>query len=207
MLSKEKFAQLIEMGHESRSVEFRTGFDWAKPDDKWHKLRLIKSILGLSNLRDEGHVILGIDEKKDKTLDFRGCDEAAIPSFSYDAIKGEVDGYADNQAIDIEIQQAEWEGLKYLVIRVRGFEDLPTICKKDAKDPGDESKLMLRRGAVYVRSVSGEPSTVEAMEKEMRDVIEIAVDKQGSRLKRRGWSRPDAEDLDKKSFNEARGGF
>lgn len=207
MLSAEEFSPLVEMGHELRAIEFRTGFNWSDPADKYHKLRLIRSALGLSNLPDGGHIVLGIDEKSDKTLDFSGCDEPILQSFVYDAVKGEIDSFSDQQGVDIEIETAEWKGKKHLVIRVRGFEDLPTICRKDAKNPSNDKELMLRCGAVYVRSINGHPATIEATEKEMREVIEAAVDKQATRLRRRGWAPPDTQGLDKAGFDEIRGDF
>jgi hypothetical protein len=66
-------------------------------------------------------------------------------------------------------------------INVAEFDELPIICKKEYPE-------ILRRGAIYVRSKRGKPETIEVpTEVEMREIIEMAVDKGNRKLSKRGY--------------------
>ena len=69
------------------------------------------------------------------------------------------------------------EGI-FVVIRVHEFEDIPILCQKDLQTAGRGKRdLILRRGACYVRS-RHKPETSEIpSEEEMRELLELAIDK------------------------------
>ena len=52
--------------------------------------------------------------------------------------------------------------------------------------------------------MQGQPATDVVMEKEMRNIIERAIDKGRRKLERRGWTH---EGSDVEKFNKMRGGF
>lgn len=200
--TENNFLALVEAGYESRSVEFRTGFSWVKPEDEFHRIRLIKTILGLSNTRGGGYIILGVEDISGKPLDLVGCDKELAQSFVFDDVKSAVDNYAD-QGINFDLHLVESRGRTYIIIRVVEFDEFPVICRgtKTVQKTDGKQSQMLRRGTVYVRQSKGEPATIEVTEIEMREIIEMAVDKQQAKLKRRGWKMdvtPSDDDLFKK---------
>ncbi len=201
-IPEERFHQLIEVGYESKNLEFRDCFIWDDPNP-YMRERLIRSILGLANTRDGGHIILGIAENPDKTLRYDGCPEATIGSFVFDSVKGVVDGFSDH-GVDFDIAVGTHGTEKFLVIQVSEFEEFPVICKNDGQQVEASDKRLLRRGCIYVRTMQGHPATDVVMEKEMRDIIERAIDKGRRKLERRGWVH---QGSDEASFKKIRGGF
>jgi hypothetical protein len=68
-----------------------------------------------------------------------------------------------------------FRGRKFVVIRVYQFDDIPILCAKDYNEPGKAP--VLRRGACYVRA-RHKPETSEIpSEEEMRELLELAIDK------------------------------
>jgi len=200
-ISEEQFQQLIEAGYESRNLEFRDCFLW-HDDNRYMRERLVRSILGLANTQDGGHIILGIAENPDKSLRYEGCPEEVISSFVFDSVKGVVDGFGDH-GVDFDMAVGKHGTGQFLVIQVSEFEEFPVICKKDGQI-GSDGKRQLVRGSVYVRTMQGQPATDVVMEKEMRNIIERAIDKGRRKLERRGWTH---EGSDVEKFNKMRGGF
>ena len=54
----------------------------------------------------------------------------------------------------------------------------------------------MRRGDIYCRLLSGNISTDKATEKEMREIIEMAIDKGNRKLKERGYILKDAQKVE-----------
>jgi len=188
-LSDEEFQRIIEAGYETRNLEFKPPFSWNDKEKLWFREKVIQTILGMSNTQDGGNIVIGVSEK-DNQLEFVGITEDQLATFIYDDIKGVVDGFASSSS-SFDIAQASYEDNSYLVIGVSEFEEMPIICKNDGyKD--SQGNYLLRRGNIYSRSRSGQAGTKP--ETEMREIIEIAVDKNQRRLLRRGWTYPIEED-------------
>lgn len=201
-IPEEQFQRLIEAGYESRKLEFRECFRW-DDDNRYMRERLVRSILGLANTQDGGHIVLGIAVNPDKSLRYEGCSEEVIGSFIFDSVKGVVDGFGDH-GVDFDITLGTRGAERYLVIQVSEFEEFPVICKRDGEHIDTKGKKQLVRGSVYVRTMQGHPATDVVMEKEMREIIERAIDKGRRKLERRGWTHKGS---DEEKFNEMRGGF
>ena len=184
-LPSTEFWNLIEAGHESRRIEFKSPFSWNDDKALWLCEKTIQTILGLTNTRDGGDIVIGINEKDDKGLDLVGLSKEQVSSFNYDLLKGTVDSFASSSC---NFDVAEDQNEQFIVIRVSEFEEIPTICKKDG-----HNKELLRRGDIYCRSSSGPPATIRVTETEMREIIELAIDKGQRKLMRRGYIHERAE--------------
>jgi len=191
-LPDEEFQRIIEAGYETRNLEFKSPFLWDDKDSLWLREKVIRTILGMSNTQDGGNIVIGVSEK-DNQLEFVGITEDQLATFIYDVIKGVVDGFASPSS-SFDIAQASYKGNWYLVIGVSEFEEMPIICKNDGQYKSSQGDYLLRRGDIYTRSRSGQAGTIRTTETEMREIIEIAVDKNQRRLLRRGWTYPTEED-------------
>ena len=200
-LSTEEFERIVEAGHETRNLEFKSGFSWDDDGSVWLREKVIQTVLGMTNTRDGGTIVVGIPENNGIPDLSKGMSEAQCASFDrYDDVKGVIDGFATGAGFDIS--EAEHDGQNFVVLTVRAFDLTPAICKKDGQNHG--GKLLLRKGDVYVRAKNGTESTIRATETEMREIIELATDKGQRNLAGRGW-RFDVGASER--FEEQRGDF
>lgn len=176
----EEFRLLVEAGHETRHIEFKQPFRWNDDNSVYLREKVIKAILGFSNTKDGGNIVIGITEDFDHHPQLVGLSGEEIQSFSYESIKGQIDSFGTS-IISFEIKEAEDKNKHFIVINVSDFEELPIICKKDS-----QTKDVMRRGDIYCRLLSGNISTDKATEKEMREIIEMATDKGDRKLNARG---------------------
>ena len=79
------------------------------------------------------------------------------------------------------VKEVEYNDKCFIVIQVGEFEELPIICKKDS-----QTRDIMRKGDIYCRLLSGNISTDKVTEKEMREIVEMAIDKGDRKLKERG---------------------
>lgn len=77
--------------------------------------------------------------------------------------------YAD-PGVSFELDIKEYQGNRYVVIEVEEFDDIPVLCKKAFDN-------VLRDGACYVRT-RRKPETSELpTQADMRDLLDLAIDK------------------------------
>jgi predicted HTH transcriptional regulator len=132
--------------------------------------KIARAALGMGNLRDGGHVIIGIgDDDPSKLLP--GLEQDDLESWlAYDDVARKLGEYAD-PPLEFDIARIELAtGAKVAVIQVFEFSDLPHLCAKEYPD-------VLRKGALYVRPRKVPETSEIASQVEMRDIIDLAVEK------------------------------
>lgn len=172
-MRSEEFDALLALG-EPGGVEFKSTQALTSPRP-W---KIIRSILGLSNRRDGGYVIVGIREDADKQLVLDGMDAADLDTWSEDAAIDLMSEYSEPRSqIRVQVHPSDL-GKSFIVVRVQEFEEQPVLCKRDG------GQGVLRRGALYVRP-RGRGQTVEngSME-DMRSLLKLATDKRLGELLR-----------------------
>jgi len=146
----------------------------------------------MTNTFSGGRIVIGVTENlKTRKFELTGLTEEQLKSFeNYDSIKSTVDGFSTIQT-DFDIDKCIHEGKSYIVVTVREFTDIPTLCRKD----GTTDKL--KKDDMYVRSKKAQYSTTRVSELEIREIVNMAVDKQTKDLQKRGWSRniPNVKDF------------
>lgn len=164
-MTDQEFAELLALGYERRGVEFKRG---GPLSDKQILTRVARAALGMTNRRDGGYVIIGVDETQGQPTPV-GLSEADLATWKYDDVADALAGYADpSLTFDLEVRGQE--ARKFVVLRIHEFEDIPVLCNKDFPD-------VLRKGACYVRS-RRKPETSEIPSQEdMRDLLELATEK------------------------------
>jgi hypothetical protein len=87
--------ELIETIGETRNQELEGSMNW---NDEQTKFKITKSILVMSNIRNGGIIILGANERKDKTYDPMGLVLSDFQSFDTDDIHDHVGKYLNPYA-------------------------------------------------------------------------------------------------------------
>lgn len=161
----QRFIDLIEIGRETRNIEYKRTYNWNVPS---HKAKIVKSILAMSNIKDGGYLILGVDENNG-TFTPVGMPKADFDLLNTDDILAFTNRFADPY-VDIKLYKDLYEGMLFTVIEVQEFQQYPIVCKSN----GEEN---LRCGSIYTRTRRMYESAVVPSQTEMREIIEMAVDK------------------------------
>jgi predicted HTH transcriptional regulator len=169
-VTEQELEAILAQGHETHGVEFKGP---GKRTNSAFVASVIRAMLGMANHRDGGHVILGIDSE---SLEPVGLDDDEEASWlNYDALAPAVNEYA-SPSLSFNVQSVTFRENQIVIIRVEEFEEIPILCRKEFQAPAKKSSL-LRRGACYVRA-SHKPETSEIpSEQEMRELLELAIDK------------------------------
>lgn len=171
-------AKLLEgMGGEARSLEFKTGFSWALNGSAitFAQACTIKAVLGFTNTRYGGNIIVGIDDDGHSHLTYTGVTDGMIASFQdYEQVQQQLDSFADGPMV-YEVGVGEYDGKKYIVVSVSEFAELPVLCTKDLKT--NQNKQVLTKNDMYTRSKRSKPSTIKATGLELREIIRMAHEK------------------------------
>lgn len=155
----------IIKGGERRNVELKRSMPWVESDTQ---AKLTKSILSISNIRDGGIIIIGAKRNDDNTYEPEGVYPEHLDAYDSDHVADVVDNYADPY-VKFTLERIVCNENTFIIIRVEDIDEVPVICKRDW--------IELRCGAIYVRS-RRKPESVEVRdEAEMREIIEMAVDK------------------------------
>jgi len=167
VLSREEVEVALGSGYVLR------GFELKGPGvrtDPHFFAKVTRAALGLGNLRDGGHVIIGIADANPAAM-LPGLDQPSLESWlAYDDVARKLAEYAD-PPLRFDLARVELStGAVVVAMQVFEFADIPHICARDYEG-------VLRKGALYVRSrrvpeTSEIPSSVD-----MREVVDLATEK------------------------------
>jgi predicted HTH transcriptional regulator len=165
--TREEVEQVLSLGHEIRGFEIKGP---GPSTDKHLFAKVARAALSLGNLRDGGHIIIGIDDKLQQAMQ-PGLTVAELSSWlSFDDVSRRLDSYAD-PSLHFECAGVELtSGAAVAVMQVFEFSDLPHICAKGYND-------VLRVGAVYVRPRKVPETSEVAGSVEMREILDLATEK------------------------------
>ncbi len=165
---KSRISGAFDMLQEARSLDFKKAIPWDEI-----KIDLTKDILAMSNLRDGGILILGVEEVNDN-WELKGVSAETLETYDSDDMHDFVNRYASPTVSFDVVTHSDDSGLTYLVVQVHEFEDRPIVCKRN----GDG----IREGAFYIRPL-GKPETREVQDaNEIHDILELAVEKNTKRF-------------------------
>ncbi|WP_333596775.1 ATP-binding protein [Chryseobacterium flavum] len=191
-MNTEDFIRLIEGQTESPSLDF-------KANSPWDYKKLTKDILAMSNLPDGGHIVIGIEEKDNEFINV-GVDQKNIITYKYDEMRDQVSKYAEPM-VDFNVYFPEDRNeLKYVVIKIFSFKEIPTLCKKTLDGE-------MRASTLYYRNTNKRPESAAISNvSDLRDLIELAAVRLMQRRKSFGYTIPniDAEifDAEIKAFQQ-----
>jgi predicted HTH transcriptional regulator len=170
-MSSEEYRPIIFAQREDRNREFKQSFPWIRSSHGNTMAKVTKTILAMSNLRDGGHIVIGVEEDPSGggTYTPVGMQNNHLSSFSYENMADFVRAYAEPY-VRFDIDVVDLNGKAFLVIAVAGFGGTPVICKKSYGN-------VLSEGTIYVRSRSGRPRSEPVSNyADMRELIDLAVE-------------------------------
>ena len=171
-------AAYLVLGAETRGLEFKQSMNWDEIDDQ---LELIRTFMAMSNLPDGGAVVIGARENTDGTYTTVGMSQADYDSFGPDDVAAQTARYAD-PPVEMRTVKGLHEDRRFTVIEIEPSTEVPTVCRQVH---GGGSGI-LREGAIYVRP-TGTPRTEEVHTyRDMRAIIDQAVERRIERFRELG---------------------
>ena len=199
-MDNEALLELAFHGREERNLEYKQSMIWDEPATK---AKITKSAMAMANLPDGGAIVLGVKENGE-TYSPIGMEIEHEESFKQDDVMDWVNGYADPY-IELTVTLVSKDNKAFVVIQVREFDQLPVVCKKDGK-------AGLKRGAFFTRSRRKYETTQIGSQTEMREILDLAVDKEIRRLRSRRLISPltgivSLPEADRNAFEQQLGGL
>lgn len=160
--------------------EYKTGLAWTKENQEF-KLKIIRAILSMSNIKNGGLIIVGVEEMNGSHIatGFNGKDAS---TYNKEDILEMANSFADPPRLQLNLKIFELPRNDHLsqiksivVIEVVEFDDIPIICKKEGKN--SKNIAILEKGRIYTRTLNKPESTPSFSSADMRDIIELAVKK------------------------------
>lgn len=160
---RERVEAALDRAVETANIDFKESAKW--PTLKW---KIIKTVLGMGNLRDGGLVVIGVSERR-HIWELEGISLTSRNTFHADTMAAAFDKYI-SPAPRVEAVIHNREGKQFLILDVGELEDTPLICKKDG--PTGEG---IEQGGFYHRPLGGVPRTERVRSAEdIRPILEVA---------------------------------
>lgn len=125
-MTTDKFIELTQIAKEGSNLEFKRSTPWESNE---FKVKIVKSLLAFSNVRDGGALVIGVERQADMTYKFVGMDPDHFETWDEDHIASFVANYADPY-VKFSMETAKYDGKDFIVILVSPFDEIPVICKK-----------------------------------------------------------------------------
>ena len=199
-MSDEALIEIVYHGREERNLEYKQSISW---QESATKAKIAKSAMAMANLPDGGAIVVGV-KKIGEIYDPVGMEQSHIGSFKQDEVMEYVNDKFADPYIELSVTSVSRDNSHFLVIQVHEFGQLPVICKNNGLEN-------LKRGALYTRSRTKHETIQVRSQTEMREILELAVDKEIRRLRSRGLlvfpgAAPSSE-ADRQKFRQQREGL
>lgn len=165
--ASQELTELIVHGQEERYLDYKASMPWEGDS----RTIIIRTILSMANLRGGGYIVIGVENQTFKPI---GMQPEHMESFSHDKVAPNVNSHADPE-VNISIAQVPYDGMDFIVIQVQEFEDIPVLSK--GKTEYVNGKPYLQAGKLYIRSRRMNETREVQSQTDMRDVIDLAIDK------------------------------
>ena len=156
---------------ETRALELKAPMSWA---DRATQGKIIKAALAFANLRDGGAIAFGLNEAS-PFYDLTGLSQPQYESFAQDAVSAVVNSHV-TPYVDLTVEHFPIDDRLFVVIAVRPFSDYPAICSCDFVVEQGQRPLVIK-GRMYCRSRRTPESTEVQAPDDLREIVELAVDK------------------------------
>lgn len=165
---------ILETPNENKSVEFKPSVSWPnhiKDIHQNHKVQeIIKSIMAMSNNRDGGKIILGIEKNNEEKYILQGMKEDDLRTYDQDLIFEHVRNFGEPEP-RFQILNIEHNNKNFIVFAIQSFIFAPVICKNN------KNLNKLEHAVIYIRT--DKPETKKITDpSEMREVINLAIEKE-----------------------------
>jgi schlafen family protein len=158
------------------------------------KLKLIRTIMAMANLRDGGLILIGISER-DETWKLTGISTQHLSTYDFDDILDQVNSYGSPEVgLDVVTHRSEDDKI-YLALAVHQFRETPVVCKRGTP-AGVVAKEQMRPGDFFIRP-AGKPRTERVSDAHrLHELLELAAIARARRMlevgNRVGFVSPEA---------------
>lgn len=195
-MNPEGYRPIIFAGREDRNREYKQSFSWDR-SNRPTMAKVTKTILAMSNLRDGGHIVIGVNEVSGIDVQFEavGVQDDHLQTFSHDKVADFVRDYADPY-VSFAVEYVQLDGMAFVVIAIAGFDEFPVICKKSYAE-------ILSGATIYVRPRGGRPRSEPISNySDLRELLDLATER-GVRRFLQTQARANVSDLtDSQRFEE-----
>jgi hypothetical protein len=178
-LSSDELIRFIEAVGENSNIDAKGPMAW---DGGEASAGLTKDILALANSRDGGVIVIGKHEVQPGKFVMSGVSEPQASSFETTKVATWVNNHC-SPPVSLVCYRQEHQNVEFVVITVTEFHDVPMICTRqfELSVPGKPSKVLLRKGTIYVRTANAESAPLSSIE-DMRQLIGLATTKRGDQM-------------------------
>jgi predicted HTH transcriptional regulator len=170
-MTADEIDALLDGSEETPSLEF-------KGPMAWDRNSLVKDILAMANVPDGGVIVFGIE---DQTLKRVGLTQEQAASFKSDIMRDQIAPFADPHVVFRSEIVVDRSGLRYAIIHVRPFDEMPVVCRRNGSD--------VKEGTVYYRSPERRPQSAPVgSSSDMRAIIETSIARRLRSLRKVGLS-------------------
>ncbi len=175
--SVEELTRWIQASGENDCVDAKGPMIWDGADAS---ASLAKDIAAFANSRDGGVIVIGKSQASDGSFSYDGLSPEQTASFDTTKV-GQWVNSRFAPPIRLNCYQTEFNGMKFIVIIVQEFDDVPSLCIKSFQEKGNPKNHILREGTIYVRTQNAESKPIKTVD-ELRTVIGLATRKKGDEL-------------------------
>jgi len=165
---------ILESPNESKSIEFKPSIPWPDNIDgiqQNNKVQeIIKSILAMSNSRDGGKIILGMEKDNSDRHILKGMEKYHLNAYDQDLIFEHVRNFGESEP-QFQVLNIEYNSMNFIVFAVQSFTYAPVICKNK------RHLTQLENAVIYIRT--DKPETKKITEPwEMKEILDLAIEKE-----------------------------
>jgi predicted HTH transcriptional regulator len=178
-MTDSELAEFLSLPHELEGVEFKGPGPRTSPA---LFAKVARAMLAMTNRSQGGIVIIGVDEGPRHKLKLEGLGDDDLATWNFDDLGASLAAVAD-PAIRFRVSTPQHEGRNYVGIEVAPFDEIPVICRRRYPATARRGEpLVLREGAIYVRS-QRKPESIEIpSQTEMRALLELATERRMAKL-------------------------
>jgi predicted HTH transcriptional regulator len=202
-MTEEELRALVATPYERGYLEFKGPGSRAS---KAFLARIARATLGMANRRDGGIVIIGVSEEATGKPVLVGLNPEEASSWAkYDDVAQSINEYAD-PSVQFDLATHVLDGKHLAVLVVREFSDLPVLCARSFEST-------LSRGYCYVRSHHKNETASIPSQEDMRELLDLAIDKGIRRFLGRAQSsgilhaKANSEPSDAEKYQKQRGSW
>ncbi|WP_027497651.1 RNA-binding domain-containing protein [Rhodococcus sp. JG-3] len=167
MIEQRDVEQQLALNHETRAFEVKGPGDF---NDKSYVAKIARAAMAMGNLTDGGVVCLGIDDNRMRDM-MPGLEPTQAADWSnYDNVSAALAKYSDPPVTFQRDQYTLSNGVIVVVLDVSEFDRVPHVCRKTFPE-------VLQNGFTYVRPRGKPESVTVPSSSDMRDLLEIAINK------------------------------
>jgi hypothetical protein len=173
-MTQDDLERIIQAGQETRTVEFKSAGAWSDVD---LRAQVIRVALSMANTRDGGVLLVGMAELADRPGYHvpEPLTEEQWRSFDPDTVVPQINAHAFPHLDVVVSHSLRANGDRLVSIEVAPFRDVPVLCARPIV--GGNNRLLVAEGRILVRSRRTPETTELRSGDDLRELIEVVVDR------------------------------